>query len=172
VGSGSEHQVVLDSLGLGVIVMVAYLAGAVTLPAVHAVSDRVGRRLRRHRAARREDLEELRGLLPDLQKAAEASGEAGGDRRFLDLNTELVIARDRVPSRAIREAVERYQHQAMNLVEANRAEAKRAPLLDQRGDVSGGDALGRMVAALKVRQDAWTALSEALTSVSEELRRR
>jgi len=167
---GSGHQVVIDSLMLGVVVMAAYLVGAITLPVMHAVSDRLAGQARRRRKLRREDLEALRDLLPELQTAAETSGEPGGDRRFLDLNTEVVIARDRVASRDVRDAVERHQQEAMALVEFSRQEALRPPLLDTRGDVSGPDALGRMVSAMKVRQDAWAALSDALGAISEALR--
>jgi hypothetical protein len=168
---GSDHQVVLDSLALGLVVVVAYLAGTVTLPLVHVASDKLAGRAHKRRSDRREDIEELRDLLPDLQKAAEASGDTAADRRFLDLNTEVVIARDRVASKEIRDAVEAYQHNAMSLVEFRQTEASRPPLLDERGDVSGQDALGRMFAALKARQDAFTALSDAMTAISDELRR-
>jgi hypothetical protein len=168
---GSDHQVVLDSLALGVIVMLAYLAGTVTLPIVHLVSDKLQGRVHKRRSHRREEIETLRDLLPDLQKAAEASGDPAADRRFLDLNTEVVIARDRVASKSIRDAVEIYQHHAVGLVEFRQQEAARPPLLDDRGGVSGQDALGRMFAALKARQDAFTALSDAMSAMSDELRR-
>jgi hypothetical protein len=166
---GSDHQVVLDSLALGVVVVLAYLAGVITLPVVHVVSARLGGHAYRRRSNRREDIEVLRDLLPDLQRAAE-QGDAAGDRRFLDLNTEVVIARDKVASKAVRDAVAAYQHQAVGLVEFRQTEAQRAPLLDRRGEVSGQEALGRMFDALKVRQDTFTSLSEAMHAMSEELR--
>lgn len=168
---GGDHQVVLDSLALGVIVMLAYLAGTVTLPLVHLASDKLAGRVHKRRSHKREDIEELRELLPELQKAAESSGEPTADRRFLDLNTEVLIARDRVASKDVRDAVEAYQHFAVGLVEFRQAEVKRPPLLDERGDVSGQEALGRMFAALKARQDAFTALSDAMNAISDELRR-
>ncbi|MFN8630140.1 MAG: hypothetical protein U0838_07415 [Chloroflexota bacterium] len=168
---GFDQQVVLNSLVLGVIVMLAYLAGAITLPVVHIVSAKLQGRTYRRRSHKREDIEALRDLLPDLQKAAEQAGDPASDRRFLDLNTEVVFARDKVASKAIRDAVAAYQHDAVGLVEFRQQEAQRPPLLDQRGEVSGQEALGRMFAALKVRQDAFTALSEAMSAISDELRR-
>lgn len=153
------------------LVVAAFAAGAATRPWL----DRLGRRLRmlgdRRHAVQRDELEQLIGLLPDLQKAGEASRDAAAYRRCLDLNLQVIASRDRLTSRRIRNRVEQFQDELMRLSDLSRAEADREGASSDSEEASGEEALKRVYVLLKARQDAWEALAQALSSISGELRR-
>lgn len=116
-------------------------------------------------------LAELQVLLPRLQGAAEASGDADVYRRCLTLNLEAIELRGQIASARVRDVVERYQHDVLELAELIRGEADRGPLVGDEGEVSGEQALGHVHSLLVARQAAWESLARVLARLSGELRR-
>lgn len=149
----------------------AYVAGVASRPALERVRSAVVVWVRRRRSSQREVLAELQALLPELQKAAEASGDPDAYRRCLRLNLEAIEVRGQIASARVRDVVERYQHDALELAERIRGEAERRPLVGDEGEVSGEQALGRVHSLLVARQAAWESLAQVLARVSGELRR-
>jgi len=169
--------VAVDVVWVVVAIGLAYLAGLASRPLLDRGAHAVATFVRRRRAAQHEILEELNGLLPELQKAGEASRDAITYRRCLELNLEVIEVRDRLRSGRIRNRVALYQDDLMRLVDLTRQEADEqgAPAMpegaDETGEGSGEVALKRVYALLRARQEAWEALAQALSSISGELRR-
>ena len=152
-------------------VVLAYVAGRATEPALEFLADWRLRRGADGQALQRQALQNLRRLLPELQTAGETSGDTEAHDRYAVIDGQVTEARKRIANRALRDQIAQYQADVRNLAEFHRAEAARPPLLDENGEVSGPDALGRVFKALEARQDAFAGLSQALNAVSEELRR-
>jgi hypothetical protein len=170
VAAGSDPNWLL--IGFFVLaVVLAYVAGRATGPVMEFVADWRQRNGADSQVIGRQALQDLRRLLPDLQRSGETSGDPEAHARYLEIDSEVTQARKRIASRPLRDQIEGYQKDVRNLAEFHRAEAARPPLLNEEGDVSGPHALGRVFEALEARQDAWQGLSEALNAVSEELRR-
>jgi hypothetical protein len=171
VADGADPKTAVDVLWLVVAVGAAYLVGVASRPLLERAVSQVRIWVGRRRASQREVLEELQRLLPELQKAAEASGDLDAYRRCLSLNLEVIEVRDRLATMRVREVVDRYQHDALELAELIRGEADRGSLVDDAGEVSGEQALGRVHSMLLARQAAWESLAHVLARVSGELRR-
>jgi hypothetical protein len=152
-------------------VVLAYVAGRATEPAMDFVEDWRLRHGADSQTIERQALQDLRRLLPDLQRAGETSGDPEAHGRYSVIDGEVTQARKRLANRALRDQIARYQKDVRNLAEFHRAEAARPPLLDENGEVSGATALGRVFKVLEARQEAFAGLSQALNAVSEELRR-
>ena len=158
-------------IGVISLVVLAYVAGLATRPLSRVLVDWVNDHSTDRRASQMKALSDLHQLLLELQKSSEAVGDSTGYRRYMDTNLQLVVARDHIASRRVRDVVRQCQHDVQDLVESMREEAARPPLVDEAGEVSGEEALGRVHSVLVARQHAWTGLAKALDSVSEELRR-
>jgi heme exporter protein D len=171
VADGADPKTAVDIVWLAVGVGLAYLAGMATRPVIDRATTRLHVWVNRRRASQREVLEAVQRLLPELQKAAEASADADGYRHCLSLNLEAIGLRDRIATPRIREAVERYQHDALDVAEFLRGETERGPLVGVAGEVSGESALGRVHSLLVARQAAWESLAQVLARISGELRR-
>ena len=151
--------------------VIAYVAGRATEPVAGMVSDWRLRHGANSEFGQRQALQDLRRLLPELQRSGETAGDEAAHARYADLDAQVTAARKRIATRPLREQIGRYQADVRKLAEFHRAEAARPPLADDKGDVSGPHALGRMFTALEARQEAFQGLSQALSAVSEELRR-
>lgn len=152
-------------------VVVAYVAGVASRPPLDRAVTAIALWARRRRASQHEVLAELQGLLLELEKAAEASADPEAYRRCLSLNLEVIAVRDRIAKARVREVVERYQRDTLELAELVRGEAERGPLTSEAGEVSGEQALERVHSLLLARQAAWESLAHVLARVSGELRR-
>ena len=153
-----------------VFVVLAYIAGRATEPVAGLVSDWRLRHGAESTLVQRQALQDLRRLLPDLQRSGETAGDEAAHERYLEIDGQVTAARKRIATRPLRELIGQYQADVRKLAEFHRAEAARPPLADDKGDVSGPHALGRMFTALEARQEAFQGLSKALNAVSEELR--
>jgi hypothetical protein len=161
----------IDVVWLAVGIGLAYLAGLTSRPLIDRAVAKVALWVNRRRASQREVLEEMQRLLPELQRTAEGSSDPEAYRHCLSLNLEVIELRDRVAKPRIREVVERYQHDALEVAELTHGESERGPLMDDAGEVSGVQALGRVHSLLVARQMAWESMAQVLARISGELRR-
>jgi len=151
-------------------VVIAYVGGRATGPVGDLVSDWRLRNGANGKFVQRQALQDLRRLLPELQRSGEIAGDEAARERYANLDAQVTTARKRIATRPLREQIGRYQADVAKLAAFHQAEAARPPLADDKGDVSGPHVLGRMFTALEARQEALQGLSQALSAVGEELR--